>query len=105
MNPSLPQTAMAQVPATEALAAAHGRTPLSLQGLAFVFGFFLEFNIFVGGGGDGAAATGGYGYRMSDILCVIAVALLMIQALSPRRLIPLAIFSLVIAVVAGMRAL
>jgi hypothetical protein len=96
---------MVQTPSTEALAAARGRTPLGLQGLAFVFGFFLEFNIFVGGGGDGAAATGGFGYRISDILCVIAVALLMIQALSPRRLVPLAIFSLVIAVIAGMRVL
>ena len=67
------------------LAAEQSRTSAWMQGLAFLFGFFSQFDILVGGNGEGAAATGGYGYRVSDLLCVVAIGLLGIRALSPRR--------------------
>ena len=72
-------------------------------GLGFVFGFFSQFNVLVGGNGEGAAATGGYGYRVGDLLCVIAIVLLGIRSLEPRRLVPLAIFSIVVAALSFLR--
>jgi O-Antigen ligase len=79
-------------------------SPLT-KGLIFLFGFFLQFDVLVGGGGEGAAATGGYGYRISDVFCVIAIILLAIYALPPRRLFALAIFGAGIAAMAGIRVL
>jgi hypothetical protein len=75
------------------------------KGLIFLFGFFLQFDVLVGGGGEGAAATGGYGYRISDLFCVIAIVLLTVYALPPRRLLALAIFGAGIAAMAGIRVL
>jgi hypothetical protein len=75
------------------------------KGLIFLFGFFLQFDILIGGGGEGASATGGYGYRISDLFCVIAILLLTIYALPPRRLFALAIFGAGIVAMAGIRVL
>jgi hypothetical protein len=71
--------------------------------LAFLFGFLLQFNILIGGGGEGAAATGGYGFRVFDFLTVVAVALLVIHALSPRRIFALTVFSAIVAAMAVLR--
>jgi hypothetical protein len=82
-----------------------GRGLLWTRGLAFVFGFFSQFNVLIGGSGEGAAATGGYGYRATDCLCLIAIALLAIGALAPRRLVTLTVFGLALAVIAVLRVL
>ena len=102
MNPS---TRTVPTAWANGLAAEQSRTSAWMQGLAFLFGFFSQFDILVGGNGEGAAATGGYGYRVSDLLCVVAIGLLGIRALSPRRLVPLAIFSIIIVAIAFIRIL
>jgi O-Antigen ligase len=87
------------------------RGPLQLSAslwstaFAFLFAFCIEFDVLVGGGGEGAAATGGYGYRISDLLCVVAIAALSIKALAPRRLMALVIFGLGMLTMAGIRVL
>ena len=72
--------------------------PLWKQFAAFSFGFFIQWNILIGGSGEGAAAVGGYGFRITDFLSVIGLALLGIHALSPRRVLASALFGLIVAV-------
>ena len=79
------------------------RAPLWKLVSVFVVGFSLQFNMLVGGGGEGAAATGGYGYRLTDFLSVAAVALLLVYAISPRRLIVLAAFAAFIGAISTLR--
>ena len=74
-----------------------------MLGLGFFFGFFSQCNLLIGGNGDGAAATGGYGYRVGDFLCVLAILLLGVRSLNPRRLVPLTIFSLLVVVLSLLR--
>jgi hypothetical protein len=64
----------------------------------FIFGFFSQFNILIGGNGEGAIATGGYGYRATDLLCLAAVVLLGFRVLVPRRLIALTFFVALIGI-------
>jgi hypothetical protein len=74
-----------------------------MLGLGFAFGFFSQCNLLIGGNGGGAAATGGYGYRVGDFLCVVAIVLLGVRSLDPRRLVPLGVFGLIVAVLSLMR--
>jgi hypothetical protein len=76
-----------------------------MLGLGFAFGFFSQCNLLIGGSGDGATATGGYGYRVGDFLCVVAIVLLGVRSLDPRRLVPLGIFSLIVAALCFVRYL
>jgi len=64
--------------------------------VAFLFGFCVQFNILLGGGGEGASATGGYGYRLSDFVCLGATGLLGFYSLAPRRILPLILYGLII---------
>jgi O-antigen ligase len=66
--------------------------------LAFSLGFFLEFNVLVGGNGEGAAATGGFGFRVIDFLSAAVLGLLVIRAFAPRRILALLVFSVLVAV-------
>jgi hypothetical protein len=75
------------------------------QGFAFLFGFFVQFNILAGGGGEGASATGGYGFRILDVLSVVAFGLLLLHALPPRRVLALGIFVGFIGLLALLRTL
>jgi hypothetical protein len=75
------------------------------RGLALLFGFCIEFNILVGGSGEGAAASGGYGYRISDVLCVVAVAFLGLRVLATGRLVPLTVFAAGIGALSVVRVL
>lgn len=65
----------------------------------------LQFDILIGGNGEGAIASGGYGYRIFDILAALMVGLLAIHALAPRRLLSLIIFTAGIAVLSTIRVL
>jgi hypothetical protein len=71
--------------------------------LCFVFGFLGQFNVLIGGGGEGAAATGGYGYRVLDFLCIVAIALLVFQNLNSRRIVALAIYAISLSALAAIR--
>jgi O-Antigen ligase len=82
-----------------------GRISRWKQGLAFLFGFFLQFNVLAGGGGEGASAMGGYGFRVLDLLSVIAFALLLVHALPPRRVLALTVFVGFIGLLAVLRTL
>jgi hypothetical protein len=73
--------------------------------LAFVCGFLIQFDVLIGGNGEGVIATGGFGYRATDLLCVVLVALLGIAALAPRRLVPLSIYAALIGAMALLRVL
>jgi uncharacterized membrane protein len=73
--------------------------------LVFLFGFGIQVNALVGGDGEGAAAVGGYGFRLTDFLAVGAVGLLIIHSLAPRRILSLAIFAMIVGVVAVLRLL
>jgi hypothetical protein len=64
--------------------------------VAFSFGFCVQFNILLGGGGEGASATGGYGYRLSDFVCLGATGLLGFYSLAPRRILPLILYGLIV---------
>jgi hypothetical protein len=90
----------------KSLGGANGRRESHLtRGLAFFFGFCIEFNILVGGNGEGAAATGGYGYRISDFLCLVAIVLLGLRALLTSRLVPLTVFAAAMVVLSAVRVL
>ena len=78
-------------------------TPLWKLAFAFIIGFSLQFDMYIGGNGQGAAATGGYGYRLTDFLSVAAVGLLMVHTILPRRLIALAVFAAFIGALAAIR--
>jgi O-antigen ligase len=82
------------------------RSPSRLKHwVAFAFGFFLQLDLLVGGGGEGAAATGGFGFRILDLLSVGAVGLLAIHAMPARRMTSLAVFILIVATMAFIRIL
>lgn len=81
---------------TGQIPAAQSHASLWKQGLAFFFGFCTQFNILIGGGGEGASATGGYGYRLLDFVCLGAVGLLGFHSLTPRRILPLALYGLIV---------
>jgi O-Antigen ligase len=71
--------------------------------LAFLFGFFVQCNMLVGGNGEGAVAAGGFGFRVFDCLSVAAVALLLIHVLQPHRLIALVAFTAIIGTLTLLR--
>jgi O-antigen ligase/polysaccharide polymerase Wzy-like membrane protein len=54
--------------------------------IAFAAGLFLECNILVGGQTEGAAAAGGYGYRVSDFVCIICCLLAVTLAYNSNRI-------------------
>jgi hypothetical protein len=89
--------------ASDGRAVAQEHTPLWKLAFAFIVGFSLQFDMYIGGNGQGAAATGGYGYRLTDFLSVAAVGLLTVHALLPRRLIALAVFAGLIGAMAAIR--
>jgi hypothetical protein len=73
--------------------------------VAFVCGFLIQFDVLIGGNGEGAITTGGFGYRATDLLCVGMVVLLGLHALSPRRMVPLSIYVGLIGAMALLRVL
>lgn len=72
-------------------------TPFWKQSLAFLFGFSIQCNVLIGGGGEGVAATGGYGYRLTDFVAVGALGLLGISSLISRRILPISLFGMIVA--------
>jgi hypothetical protein len=84
---------------------ARNRVSFWLRLAGLVFGFFIQFNVLVGGGGEGAAATGGYGFRIIDFLAIGMIGLLGLYALHPRRVVPLCIYVAIIAPLVGIRLL
>ena len=83
----------------EPLSGAQSRGSLWKQGFVFLVGLCIQFNILVGGGGEGASATGGYGYRIIDFVALGAACLVAIHALAPHRILPIAVYGLIIGVV------
>lgn len=59
---------------------------------AFAASFFIEFNILIGGQTDAASAVGGYGYRISDVVCVVGVLLLATLAYNSARILSTYVF-------------
>jgi O-Antigen ligase len=84
---------------------AQRRAPTWHLALAFVCGFLIQFDVLIGGNGEGAITTGGFGYRATDLLCVVLLALLGFHALVPRRLVPLSIYAALIGAMALLRVL
>jgi hypothetical protein len=72
-------------------------TPLWQQFLAFFVGFSIQFNMLMGGSGEGATATGGYGYRLTDIIALSIVCLLGIFSMAPGRILSVGLFGLIVA--------
>ncbi len=101
----LPATKPVPAAGEKRLTAAQDGAPVWMQGLAFVFGFCIQFNALIGGSGEGASAVGGYGFRLTDFLTVIAVGLLGFYSLAPRRILPLTAFTLFVAAIAFFRIL
>ena len=83
MNLRLPSVRTERAPA---LLIGRPRVALWRQALSFAFGFSIQFDVLIGGGGQGASATGGYGYRLIDFLSVVAVGLLTIHCFNPKRI-------------------
>jgi hypothetical protein len=72
---------------------------LTLQrGVAFAAGLVVEFNILIGGQTEGAAATGGYGYRASDFVCVLCILLVTSLTYSSNRIFSAYLYAIGIAV-------
>jgi hypothetical protein len=80
----------------KALAAEEGHTRRWKQGLGFFFGFCIQFDMLIGGGGEGASATGGYGYRLIDFAALGAVCFLAFYSLSPRRLLSVILYGVAV---------
>src|SRR5690349_4887316 len=74
----------------------HTRTPLWQRFFVCLVGFSIQFNALIGGGG-GASATGGYGYRLTDFVAVCALGLFVIFSIAPHRIFPIGIFGLIVA--------
>ena len=96
MSLNLPSANAARTASTEQFSVVRDHTSLWEQGGAFSFGFCFQFNVLVGGSGEGASATGGYGYRLIDFVCLGSVALLGFHSLMPRRILPLALYGLIV---------
>lgn len=77
---------------------AEPQTPAWKQLLVFCVGFFIQFDILIGAGGDGASSTGGYGYRIIDFFALGCACLLGIHALSARRILAVALYVIIVAV-------
>jgi hypothetical protein len=75
------------------------------EALAFLVGFSIQFNVLMGGGGEGATAVGGGGFRLTDFLSAGAIALLCIYAFRPHRIMAVAIFAFGIGTLALLRIL
>lgn len=56
----------------------------------FIVGFALQFDVILGGGLN--LETGGYGYRLVDVVSFVLAGLFAFYALDPRRIIVLAIY-------------
>jgi hypothetical protein len=76
--------------------AAQWPAPLLKQTLAFFFGFCIQFNMLLGGGGQGASAVGGFGYHLLDFVALGATCLLVIHSFTPRRILSLALYGLIL---------
>jgi hypothetical protein len=79
--------------------------PVLNQCFAFVFGFCIQFNVLIGGNGEQASATGGYGYRLLDFITLASALLLVIHSFSPRRIISLGTFGIIVIVLFAAPAL
>jgi hypothetical protein len=77
-------------------AAEEGQTRRWKQCLGFFFGFCVQFDMFIGGGGERASATGGYGYRLIDFAALGAICILAFYSLSPRRLMSVVLYGLAV---------
>ena len=80
-------------------AAPNSPTAATLWQQLFVFlvGFSIQFDVLIGGSGGGAAETGSFGYRFSDYVALVGLALLGLYALAPQRLFTLGLYGLVVA--------
>ena len=74
-------------------------------GLAFFFGFCIEFDMLLGIGGEVASANGLYGFRLLDFACFGAVALLGFYSLAPSRILSLALYGLIVGILFSATAL
>ena len=97
MNPYLP-SARTRIHQTTQV-----RASLWKQRFAFLVGACLQCNLLIGGNGEGLAATGGYGFRVSDFLLLAAIGFLLIYALPPRRVLILSVFSAIVGMMAVLR--
>ncbi len=79
------------------------RTAFWLNGLAFSVGFCIQFNVLVGGNGEGFGVIGGYGFRLSDFITVGIIGLFGLYVLNPRRMAGLAVFALIVGAVVFLR--
>ena len=66
------------------------------QAFAFLVGFSVQFSMLIGGGAEGASATGGYGYRLLDFVALGAACLLGVYSFVPHRILPLAAYSVIV---------
>jgi hypothetical protein len=69
------------------------------KALAFVFGFCIELNIVIGGGGD----LGNYGIRITDLLSIAATVFLGVHIVVQRSRITLLLYVLVVAAIISFR--
>jgi disulfide bond formation protein DsbB len=90
---------------TEQISVAQRRSSLWKLSLAFFFGFCIQFNILIGGSGERALTTGGYGYRLIDFVALGAVGLLGIYSFTSRRILSLAVYGLIVGVLFAASAL
>jgi hypothetical protein len=96
---------MARLPLTVNLSAARGSPSRLTQAVAFLVGFGIQFNVLIGGGGEGVTAIGGFGFRLTDFMSAGAIALLCIFALRPNRIMAVGIFALGVGILALLRIL
>jgi hypothetical protein len=87
---------MPRTGSVKGLTARKGQTRYWKRGLGFFFGLCIQFDVLIGGGGERASATGGYGYRLIDFAALGAVCILAFYSLSPRRILPVIIYGLVV---------
>ena len=64
--------------------------------ISFLTGFLLHVNLLVGGSSEGAAAAGGYGFRITDFMAVVCAVLLLPRLYNPSRIFAFYVYSVVL---------
>ena len=98
MSLNLPAAKASYRASTEQPPSAERRSSLMTLSFAFLFGFCIQFNILVGGGGEREAATGGYGYRLIDFVALGTIGLLGLYSFVSHRILSLAFYGLIVGV-------
>jgi O-antigen ligase len=73
--------------------------PILQRWVVFLAGLFVEFNVLIGGQTEGAAATGGYGYRASDFICIVCVLLILTITYSGNRIFSAYVYAIGVIVI------